>query len=75
MGRFLQALRARDLVKPPGVAETLDWTQALVSLRRESLEAEVVTQTLGCLLKDRPTCETVTATEVSALVAQAREAS
>ncbi len=75
VGRFLQALRARELVKPPGVAETLDFTQALLSLRQESLVAEVVTQTLGCLLKDRADLQTVTPTEVSALVAQAREAS
>jgi MoxR-like ATPase len=74
VGRFLQALRTRALVKPPGVAETLDWTQALVSLRRESLDEEVVTQTLGCLLKDRADLQTVTPVEVSALVAQAREA-
>lgn len=75
VGRFLRALRSRDLVKPPGVAETLDWTRALLSLRQESLEAEVVTQTLGCLLKDRADLQTVTPTEVSALLAEAREAS
>ena len=46
------ARRAR-CVKPPGVAETLDWTQALVTLRRGSLDEDVVTQTLGCLLKDQ----------------------
>lgn len=74
VGRFLQALRTRALVKPPGVAETLDWTQALVTLRRESLDEDVVTQTLGCLLKDRADLQTVTPVEVSALVAQAREA-
>ena len=75
VGRFLQALRARGLVKPPGVAETLDWTQALLCLRQDSLDAEVVTQTLGCLLKDRHDLETVNATEVTALVTLAREAS
>jgi MoxR-like ATPase len=75
VGRFLQALRARGLVKPPGVAETLDWTQALLTLRQDSLDAEVVTQTLGCLLKDRHDLETVNATEVTALVTLAREAS
>ena len=41
------------LVKPPGVAETLDWTRALVQPRQDALEPEVVAQTLGCLLKDR----------------------
>jgi MoxR-like ATPase len=75
VGRFLQALRTRALVKPPGVAETLDWTQALVSLRQHELSEDVVTQTLGCLLKDRADLQAVTPGEVSALVAQAREAS
>ena len=75
VGRFLQALRTRALVKPPGVAETLDWTHALVSLKRDSLDEDVVTQTLGCLLKDRADLQTVTPVEVEALVAQAREAS
>ena len=74
VGRVLQALRARGLVKPPGVAETLDWTQALLRLRQDSLDADVVAQTLGCLLKDRQDLETVTAAELSSLVEQAREA-
>jgi len=72
VGRFLQALRDRRLVKPPGVAETLDWTRALLRLRQESLDAEVVTLTLGCLLKDRSDLETVTPSEVASLVSQAR---
>ncbi len=75
VGRFLQALRARGLVKPPGVAETLDWTQALLSLHQDSLDAEVVAQTLGCLLKDRHDLETVTAADVGSLIALARETS
>jgi len=75
VGRFLQALRARPLVKSPGVAETLDWTQALVVLRQGSLEADVVTQTLGCLLKDRHDLETLTPSEVASLVARAQEES
>jgi len=73
VGRFLKALRGRPLVKSPGVAETLDWTQALLTLRQGSLEPEVVTQTLGCLLKDRHDLETLTASEVASLVALARE--
>jgi MoxR-like ATPase len=72
VGRFLQALRGRPLVKSPGVAETLDWTQALLTLRQGSLEPEVVTQTLGCLLKDRHDLETLTSSEVASLVALAR---
>jgi MoxR-like ATPase len=73
VGRFLQALRQRPLVKPPGVAETLDWTRALLSLRQDALEPELVTQTLGCLLKDRQDLETVTPSEVAELVTLARE--
>ena len=44
-----------------------------VEIRQERLETEVVTQTLGCLLKDRADLQTVTASEVSTLVAHARE--
>jgi MoxR-like ATPase len=69
-GRFVQALRERPLCKPPGVAETLDWTQALVRLRVASLEPEVVGQTLGCLLKDRR--DLLPEPELAALVARAR---
>ena len=73
VGRFLQALRGRSLVKPPGVAETLDWTRALLSLRQDTLDPELVTQTLGCLLKDREDLQTVTTSEVAELVTLARE--
>jgi MoxR-like ATPase len=50
--RFVQALRKRDLRKRPGVAETIDWAQALLRLRRDRLDPELVRVTLGCLLKD-----------------------
>ena len=73
VGRFLQALRGRSLVKSPGVAETLDWTQALLTLRQDALEPEVVTQTIGCLLKDRHDLETLTPSELAALVTLACE--
>jgi len=75
VGRFLQALRGRPLVKSPGVAETLDWTQALLSLREDSLRPEVVRQTLGCLLKDRQDLEALTPSEVASLVTLAQEGS
>ncbi len=50
---FVQALRGRSLMKPPGVAETLDWARALVTLHRDRLDAEIVGETLGCLVKDQ----------------------
>lgn len=48
---FVQKLRAADLFKRPGVAETIDWAKALVELDRRSLDAGVVNDTLGVLLK------------------------
>jgi hypothetical protein len=60
-------------VKPPGVAETLDWTRALLSLRRDTLEPELVSQTLGCLLKDREDLAAVTPSEVAALLSRIQE--
>ena len=44
---FVGHLRVMDLAKLPGVAETIDWTQALVALGQEELEAGVVDATLG----------------------------
>ena len=52
VARFVQRLRERELRKLPGVAETIDWAQALMRLHAESLDAETVGATLGCLLKD-----------------------
>lgn len=48
---FIQALRQEELYKLPGVAETLDWAQALMHLHTERLEATVVKATLGIILK------------------------
>jgi len=52
IARFMQSLRRRRLVKTPGVAETLDWTRALMSLHLDHLDAEAVEAKLGCILKD-----------------------
>jgi MoxR-like ATPase len=48
---FIQELRQVDLYKIPGVAETLDWTAALVALDQQALSADVVQDTLGVILK------------------------
>lgn len=50
--RFVQRVRGRRLSKTPGVAESLDWAQALVALGADALGDEVVDETLGCILKD-----------------------
>jgi MoxR-like ATPase len=49
--RYVQAVRRLDLAKPPGVAETLDCAQAVVSLGSHRLNAEVIEATMGCLAK------------------------
>src|SRR4051794_5014440 len=49
----VQRLRSADLLKPPGVAETLDWTQALLALGARTLDADTATRTLGAVLKYR----------------------
>jgi MoxR-like ATPase len=48
---FVQALRKEDLFKVPGVAETLDWAQALIELDAVALDPALVSDTLGVLLK------------------------
>jgi MoxR-like ATPase len=51
--RLMERLRDEDFLKRPGVAETLDWAQALVLLHRDCLDEEVVRQTTSCLFKNR----------------------
>ncbi len=48
---FVQRLRTEDLFKKPGVAETIDWAKCLVSLDALELNPQVITDTLGALLK------------------------
>jgi MoxR-like ATPase len=48
---FVQELRQAELYKVPGIAETLEWTAALVALDRDQLEESVIDETLGVVLK------------------------
>ena len=48
---FVQRVRGADLAKVPGIAETLDWSAALVALNTKRLSAEQIDRTLGALLK------------------------
>lgn len=50
---LMQKIRTMDLLKSPGIAETLDWAQALVALNKEALDEETIEQTLGCIMKYR----------------------
>ena len=69
---FVQALRRRSLMKPPGVAETLDWAHALVTLHRDALDAEGVAETLGCLVKDKHDMRELEGEDLRALTGEAR---
>jgi MoxR-like ATPase len=50
---FMQVARQLKLSKVPGIAETLDWAISLMVLHNEHLEPTAVTETLGCIFKDR----------------------
>jgi MoxR-like ATPase len=71
---FVRGLRGLDLAKPPGVAETIDWAHALAALGRQELDAQVVEQTLGSVLKYREDLETVRDDTLGRLVDEARAA-
>ena len=68
---FVQELRRADLYKLPGVAETLDWARALLALDRLSLDANVVSATLGVLLKYQDDIEAMSGPRVAELLAAA----
>ncbi len=69
---FVRGLRGLDLAKPPGVAETIDWAQALAALGREEIDAQVVEQTLGSVLKYREDIEAVRDETLVGLIEAAR---
>ncbi|MGD1975488.1 MAG: MoxR family ATPase [Desulfobacterales bacterium] len=48
---FMQNIRQEDLLKKPGISESLDWAEALLQLNRDVLGEETVEKTLGCILK------------------------
>ena len=74
IARFMQRLRARPLAKAPGVAETIDWAQALVALHQDHLDPDGVADTLGCVLKDQHDVRALEGEGLAALVAEARSA-
>ena len=69
---FVQGLRRLDLAKPPGVAETIDWAQALAALGRQDLDARTVEDTLGSVLKYHEDFAAVRDEALVALVEEAR---
>ncbi|OCA88722.1 AAA family ATPase [Pseudobacillus wudalianchiensis] len=56
---MMERIRKMSLQKVPGVAESLDWAEALMLLHREELDKKTVYETLGCFIKDRDDWDTV----------------
>ena len=71
---FVQRLRSVDLFKLPGVAETIDWANALVALDRIALDPQTVNDTLGVLLKYQDDIERIDGDEAARLTAEAKAA-
>ncbi len=68
---FVQELRGTELYKAPGIAETLDWTAALVSLNENELSPSVIDDTLGVMLKYREDVQMVRGEQTRALLNRA----
>jgi MoxR-like ATPase len=71
---FVAGLRTMDLAKAPGVAETVDWADALTALGCSELDATVVEQTLGAVLKYHEDLDAVRDEAISELLRRARAA-
>ncbi len=69
---FVQRLRAMDLYKAPGVAETIDWTRSLLLLDAMTLDPQTVSDTLGALLKYQDDLQRLPREEIAAVLEDAK---
>ncbi len=69
---FVQELRQAELYKVPGIAETLEWTAALVALDRDELEETIIEETLGVVLKYQDDVEKVRGPAVTNMLNRVR---
>lgn len=69
---FVQEMRRMDLFKAPGIAETLDWTSAVIALDQQALSLNLVADTLGVILKYQDDIKTFTPETLSAVFERAR---
>jgi MoxR-like ATPase len=67
---FVQAVRRLNLMKAPGVAETLDWVQALALLGKSKVDRESVEDTLGCLSKSMEDTARIKAAGIEKMLAE-----
>ena len=70
---FVQRLRAEDLFKKPGVAETIDWAKCLLALDVITLSPEVIADTLGAILKYQDDIQKVQGSEAKRLLDEVRK--
>jgi len=71
---FVQALRGQQLFKSPGVAETIDWAQALVELNCVALDPQTVDSTMGVLLKYQDDISRIQGTEAARILSEVQRA-
>jgi len=69
---FVQRLRAMELYKLPGIAETIEWTRALMELNAIQLDPEIVNNTLGVLLKYQDDIAKLQGSEAAKMLVQLR---
>jgi MoxR-like ATPase len=69
---FVQRLRTEDLFKKPGVAETIDWAKCLLALDVINLSPEVISDTLGAILKYQDDIQKIQGSEAKRLLDEAR---
>ena len=69
---FVQRLRDQDLFKSPGVAETLDWADALTQLDKVALDGDTIDNTLGALLKYQDDISRIRGSEAAQLLEQVK---
>ena len=70
---FVQRLRGQDLFKNPGVAETVDWARCLIALDAVALSPEMVTDTLGAVLKYQDDIARIAGAGASRILDEARK--
>ncbi|RFP91021.1 MoxR family ATPase [Rhodobacteraceae bacterium 63075] len=69
---FVQVLRGQDLFKSPGVAEAIDWARCLIALDAVAITPEVISDTLGALLKYQDDIAKITGSETARLLDEAK---
>jgi MoxR-like ATPase len=69
---FIQELRRMELFKSPGVAETIDWTAALIALDQHELSEDIIRDTVGVILKYQDDIESLNRASVQALLDRAK---